>query len=163
MTAPARSIDELVAQIQAHLGLEADTEYEVLEEIRGHLEESVQSALLQGRDPHEALRAAAEDFGIVQTAQALRETHQGWGMREALVLAAVPVLATIVMRWLIFAPGGTAVAWRVLLSWPNLIFVALLVLLVPLWQFAHRRYAMVLWLFFWSLSLSSVVWAKLRW
>jgi hypothetical protein len=35
------TIDDLLNQIQPRLGLEAETEHEVLEEIRGHLEEAV--------------------------------------------------------------------------------------------------------------------------
>jgi hypothetical protein len=157
------TIDDVLEQIQAHLGLEADVEHELLEEIRGHLEEAVLAAKLQGLDQQAALREAAAAFGVDQTAQALRETHLGWGMREALALAGLPVIFTLILRWLIFAPDGTAVAWRVLLSWPNLAVVATLAIVLPIWRFSSRRYALALWAFFWGLSFSAMLWSALRW
>jgi len=36
------TVDDVLARIRVHLDLEAETEYEVLEEIRAHLEEAVE-------------------------------------------------------------------------------------------------------------------------
>ena len=45
------TIDDVLKQIQSKLNLEAETEHEVLEEIRGHLEEAVMAARGRGHCP----------------------------------------------------------------------------------------------------------------
>lgn len=158
-----QSIDDLLGQIQARLGLEAEEEYEVLEEIRGHLEESVLAAKLQGMNHEQALQQAAAAFGIEQSAQALHQTHKTWGIGDALALAAVPVLLTIVLRWLIFSPDGTAAAWQWQQSWSNLWLVTSVLVVVPIWYFSRRLYLVGLWLFFWAISIGMLLWASQRW
>jgi hypothetical protein len=157
------SIDDVLNQIQPRLGLEAETEHEVLEEIRGHLEEAVTEARAHGLDEQQALREAALAFGVEQSSAELRKTHAGWGTLEGVAAAALPVLFAIVLRWLIFAPDGTADAWRERLSPPTLAVIACTAILFPLLRFPRRRYALVLWIFFWGLSLATVVWPTWRW
>jgi hypothetical protein len=157
------TIDDLLEQIQSRLGLEAEIEHEILEEIRGHLEEAVAAAQARGSDQQQALREAAAAFGVEQATAELRATHAGWGTLEGVAAAALPVLFALVLRWLIFAPNGTADAWRELPSWPNLAVIAALALALPLICFSRRRYAIALWIFFWGLSLISVMWPAARW
>jgi hypothetical protein len=157
------TIDDVLNQIQPRLGLEAETEYEVLEEIRGHLEEAVAEARGRGLDEQRALREAAAAFGVEQATAELRKTHAGWGTLEGVAAAALPVIFALVLRWLIFAPDGTADAWRELLSWPTLAVIAAFAIVVPLVRFPRRRYALALWIFFWGLSLIAVMWPTLRW
>jgi hypothetical protein len=157
------TIDDVLNQIQANLSLEAEAEQEILEEIRGHLEEAVAAARQRGCDEEQALREAAAAFGVEQAAAALRATHAGWGALDGVAAAALPVLFALVLRWLIFVPAGTAVGWREALSRPALLVIAAAALLIPLLRFPQRRYAMALWLFFWGLSLATVIWPAVRW
>ena len=157
------TIDDVLNQIQARLGLEAETEHEALEEIRGHLEEAVAAAQARGCDEQQALWDAAVAFGVEQAAAELRATHAGWGALDGVVVAALPVIFTLMLRWLIFAPDGTADAWREWLSWPTLAVIAAVAMLAPLLRFPRRRYALALWVFFWGLSLVTLMWPTLRW
>jgi hypothetical protein len=142
------TIDDVLGQIQSRLGLEAETEHEVLEEIRGHLEEGVASARARGMDEQQALRDVATAFGLQLSTVELRATHAGWGTLEGVAAASLPVSLTLVLRWVIFAPGGTADAWRELLSWPSFGVIAGAAILVPLLCFPRRRCALALWIFF---------------
>ncbi len=157
------TIDDALNQIQAHLGLEAEAECEVLEEIRGHLEEAVAAGQARGLDEQAALAEAAGAFGIEETAAELRAAHAGWGTLEGVAAAALPVLLALVFRWLIFAPDGTANAWHELLSRPSLVVIAAVAMLLPLALFARRRYAIALWIFFWGLSLMTLLLPAWRW
>ena len=73
------------------------------------------------------------------------------------------MLCALVLRWLIFAPDGTAAAWRELPTRPALAAIAAAAILVPLLRFPRRRYALALWTFFWGLSLITAVWPAFRW
>jgi hypothetical protein len=157
------SIDDVLDQLQPRLGLEADDEYEVLEEIRGHLEDAVVNARARGLDEESALRQAASEFGLVQTASELHQTHAGWGTLEGVAAAALPVVLALVLRWLIFAPDGTAAEWQEMLSRPTLVVIAGVAILVPLLRFPRRRLAIALWVLFWGLSLITAVLPTLRW
>jgi len=157
------TVDEALARIRIHLNLEAETEHELLEAIRAHLEDAVEDARERGIDQEEALAQAAARFGLEEAAQELQATHAGWGTLEGVAAAALPVLFALLLRWLIFAPDGTAVAWQELLTRPALWAVAAIALLLPLLRFPRRRYALVTWAVFWVLSLIFVAFPALRW
>ncbi len=157
------TIDDVLNQIQPQLGLEAEEEHQVLEELRGHLEEAVAAGGARGLNEQQALTEAAAALGIEQTTAALRETHAGWGTLEGVAVAALPVLFALILRWMVFAPDGTADQWRELLSQPSLVIIASVAILLPLLRFPRRRYALALWAFFWGLSLITVMWPTLRW
>lgn len=156
-------IDEVLARIRGSLDLEAETEHEVLEEIRAHLQEAVARAQACGLDQQEALALAAARFGVEETARQLRETHAGRGTLEGIAAAALPVLFTLALRWLIFAPDGTCVGWRERLSHPTLWAVAAIALLFPLLRFPRRRYALAGWAVFWGLSVLIAVSQAVYW
>ena len=157
------TIDDVLDRICQGLDLEAETEHEIREEIRCHLEEAVESARAQGMDEQQALVEAAARFGGEEVAEALQDAHAGWGALEGIAAAALPVLFTLVLRWLIFAPDGTAVGWREVLSRPALWAVAAIALLLPLLRFPRRRYALVSWAIFWGLSLIFVIGDAVYW
>ncbi len=157
------TIDDILEQISLRLNLEAEAEYEVLEEIRGHLEEAVAAARSAGQDEATALEEAAARFGVEGAARELQSTHAGRGTLNGIALAALPVILALTLRWLIFAPDGTAAGWQEMLSRPALWVVVTVALLVPLLRFSHRRYVLVLWAIFWGLSLATAVWPTLRW
>jgi hypothetical protein len=129
------TIDDVLDRICQGLDLEAETEHEIREEIRCHLEEAVEVARAGGMDEQQALVEAAARFGGQEVAEALHAAHVGWGTLEGIAAAALPVLFTLVLRWLIFAPDGTAVGWREVLSRPALWAVATIALLLPLLRF----------------------------
>ncbi len=157
------TIAEVLNRIQSRLSLEADEEYEVLEEIRGHLEEAVAAARERGLDEQQALRQAALEFGVEQATDELRKTHAGWGTLEGVAAAALPVIFALALRWVIFAPDGTADSWREMLSRPTLVIIAGCAILLPLLRFPRRRFAIALWIFFWGLSLITVVLPSIKW
>ena len=143
--------------------MEAETEHELLEEIRLHLEEAVAEARKRGMDEQEALVQAAARFGPEEMAQALQNTHVGWGTLEGIAAAALPVLFTLILRWLVFAPDGTAVGWQEILTGPTFGAVAVIALLLPLLKFPRRRYALISWVIFWGLSTLVIIYPTLRW
>lgn len=157
------TVDEILARIRAHLDLEAETEYEVLEEIRTHLEEAVEVARMQGLDEKAALAEAAARFGVEEVGQELQATHAGWGTADGVVAAALPVVCALVLRWLVFAPDGTAVGWQEVLARPAFWVVSLAALVVPLLKFPRWRYALASWAFFWAMTMIFFAWPALRW
>ena len=157
------TLDDILEQVRPRLGLEAEAEHEVLEEIRGHLEEAAAAARARGLDDEQALREAAAAFGVEQSATELRQTHAGWGTLDGVAVAALPVIFTLIVRWLIFAPEGSAGAWRQVLPWPTLAVIAGVIMLVPLLRLPRRRIALALWALFMGLSLITAVWPTLRW
>jgi hypothetical protein len=155
--------EDVLNQIQRRLGLEADVEHEILEEIRGHLEEAVAAGRGRGLTEQQALHEAAAAFGVEEAAAELHAAHVGSGVLDGVATAALPVICTLVLRWLIFAPDGTAAAWRQRLTPESLTVIAGAALLVPVLRFSRRRYALALWTFFWGLSIVTVVWPTVRW
>lgn len=156
------TIDDVLERIRAELNLEAETEYEVLEEIRGHLEEAVADARARGLDDEEALTQAAARFGVEEVGQELQATHEGWGALEGIAAAALPVICALVLRWLIFDPAGTFVGWEEMVSRPVFWAIAALALVLPLWRFPRHRYAVISWAIFWGLSVVTIVGGAVR-
>lgn len=157
-------IDHLLARLRAQMDLDSETEHEVLAEIRDHLEEALAEARAEGLDEVEALAQAAARFGLEEEiGQELQATHVGWGTAEAVIAAGLPVVSALILRWLAFAPDGTALGWPQLLSRPAFWIVALAALLIPLLKFERWRYALVTWIIFWGLTVIFVTWPALRW
>jgi len=157
-------IEDLLRQIQQELDLDRETEQEVLAEIHTHLEESVAEAIAAGMSREEALTQAAVRFGVGQeVGQALQVAHGGWATADAVVAAGLPVLLALVMRWLVFAPDGTAIGWRQILVRPAFWAVALAALLVPLLKLERWRYALVSWGFFWMMTVIFALGSAVRW
>jgi len=157
------TIDDVLAQVRARLDLEADREHELLEEIRGHLQDAVDAAMARGLDPEAALAEAASRFGIVATTGELRRAHAGWGALDGVLAAAVPVVLALLFRWLIFAPDGTATGWREALNRPAFWVIAIISLLAPLARFRQRRAVLAVWALFWGLSLATALGGAVRW
>jgi hypothetical protein len=157
-------IEGLLDRIHTQMDLDVETEQEVLAEIRDHLEEAVAQARAEGLDESEALARAAARFGLEEeVGQALQAAHAGWGTADAVIAAALPVVGALILRWLAFAPDGTALGWPELLSRPAFWIVALAVLLIPLLKFERWRYALVTWVLFWGLTVIFVMLPALRW
>jgi hypothetical protein len=157
-------IDQLVARIAAQMDLDAETEHQVLAEMRDHLEEAIAEARAEGLDEAGALARAAVRFGLEEEiGRELQATHAGWGTADAVVATALPVVCALILRWLAFAPGGTALGWPLLLSRPAFWIVALVALLIPLLKFERWRYALVTWVLFWGLTVLFVSLPALRW
>ena len=157
------SVDDVLDSIRARLDLEAEMEYELLEEVRAHLEDAVAAARARGLDEEAALVEAAARFGVEEVGQELQAAHVGWGTADGVVAAALPVVCALVLRWLVFAPDGTAVGWREVLVRPAFWVIAVAALAVPLLRFPRWRYALVSWAFFWILSMVFFAWPALRW
>jgi hypothetical protein len=157
------NVDDVLDSIRARLDLEAETEYELLEEVRAHLEDAVAAARARGLDEEAALAEAAARFGVEEVGRELQAAHMGWGTADGVVAAALPVVCALVLRWLVFAPDGTAVGWREVLVRPAFWVVAVAALAVPLLRFPRWRYALVSWAFFWILSMIFFAWPALRW
>jgi len=157
-------VEEVLARVRAQMDLDDETEQEVLAEMRAHLEEAVAEAQAQGLDESEALAQAAAHFGLErEVGQEIQAVHAGWRTADAVIAAALPVILALTLRWLAFAPDGTALGWPQLLSRPAFWVVALVALLVPVLKFDRWRYALVAWAIFWGLTVIFVVWPALRW
>jgi hypothetical protein len=157
------NVDDVLDSIRTRLDLEAETEYELLEEVRAHLEDAVAAARARGLDEEAALAEAAARFGVEEVGRELQAAHVGWGTADGIVAAALPVVCALVLRWLVFAPDGTAVGWREVLVRPAFWVIAVAALAVPLLRFPRWRYALVSWAFFWILSMVFFAWPALRW
>ena len=72
-------------------------------------------------------------------------------------------MLALVLRWLVFAPDGTAIGWRQVLVRPAFWAVALAALLVPLLKLERWRYALVSWGFFWFMTVIFALGPALRW
>lgn len=156
-------IDGVLTRIRAHLDLEAEREHDLLEEIRAHLEDAVEAARARGVDEETALMQAAARFGVEEVGQELQAAHVGWGTADGVIAAGLPVLCALILRWLIFAPDGTAVGWQEVLVRPAFWVVAVVALLFPLLRLPRWRYALVSWTIFWGLSVVFFAWPALRW
>jgi hypothetical protein len=159
----ASEIEEVLTRIQSHLHLDREMENEVLEEIRSHLEEAVAEARAQGVDESTALSEAAARFGVEEAGTALQVVHAGWGTSDAVIAAGLPVVCALVLRWLVFAPDGTALGWSQVLARPAFLVVALSALLVPVLKFERWRYALISWGFFWLMTVIFVLGSTARW
>jgi hypothetical protein len=157
-------LEDLLDRIRAQMDLDSETEHEVLVEIRDHLEESLAKARAAGLSEAEALARAAARFGIEEeVGRELQAAHAGWGTADAVIAAGLPVVCALVLRWLAFAPDGTALGWPQLLSRPAFWIVALAALMIPLLRFDRWRYALVTWVIFWGLTILFVTLPALRW
>ncbi len=158
------SIDDLVSLVRAQMELDCETEREVMAEIRSHLEEALEEARVEGLEESEALAQVAAHFGVgEEIGQDLQATHAGWGTADAVVATSLPVVCALVLRWLAFAPDGTALGWPTLLGRPAFWIVALVALVIPVLKFERWRYALASWAVFWGLSVLFVTWPALRW
>jgi len=156
-------IERLLASIGSQLDLDAELEREVIDEIRGHLEDAAADAEVHGVTRQDALAEAAARFGVTDVGLQLHSVHEGQATADGVVAASLPVVCALVLRWLVFSPGGTAVNWRELLIRPAFWVVAGAALLVPMLRFTNRRYALVSWTFFWVLSVIFALGPALRW
>jgi hypothetical protein len=152
------SVEQHLDRIRAQMDLDRETERDVLEEIRSHLEEVVAAAQLQGLDATAALNEAATRFGAEEVGVELQEVHAGWGTADAVIAAGLPVVCTLVLRWLVFAPDGSALGWPQMLTRPALWVIAAAALLLPLLKFGQWRYALATWFFFWAITVIFALW-----
>jgi hypothetical protein len=160
----AGTLEGLLTRLRAQMDLDGETEHEVLAEIRSHLEETVAEARAEGLDEAQALARAAARFGLEEeVGRELQATHAGRGTADAVVAAGLPVVCALILRWLAFAPDGTALGWPQLLSRPAFWAVALAALLIPVLRFERWRYALVAWAIFWGLTVIFVTLPALRW
>ena len=146
------------------MDLDAETERDVLAEIRDHLEEAVAEARAQGLDEARAVAQAAARFGVhEEVGRALQATHAGRGTADAVLAAALPVVCALILRWLAYDPSGTAQGWPRLLGRPAFWIVALAALFVPVLKFERLRYALVTWAVFWGLTIVLVTQPAQQW
>jgi hypothetical protein len=151
------AIDQLLAEVAAELRLSQETKQELLSELRDHLEDAWDGAAANGENAETAARQIASRFGGAEVGRALQGVHGQWESAEAILACLIPVLAALVLRWLLFAPDGALVGWRQALAHPFFWIVTLAVLLVPALQFQRWRYALVNWGIFWIITIIFVL------
>jgi len=157
-------LEGLLSRIRAQMDLDSETEHEVMAEIRSHLEEALAEAKARGLDQAEALADVTRRFGPgEEVGRGLQDAHAGWGTADGVIAAGLPALCALVLRWLVFAPDGTALGWPELLNRPSFWVIALVMLLIPLLKFGRWRYAVAGWVIFWALTVVFVTWPSLRW
>lgn len=153
MHASKLTIDAVLSQIQAELNLSSETEQDLLEEIRTHLEDAVANAKAKGLSSQQAMQEVAARFGVEEVGQQLQEVHQPWESADAILACMLPVVFALILRWLIFAPDGAALGWTEILVRPAFWVVAFVALIVPLLKFNRWPYALVGWGIFWALTV----------
>lgn len=156
------NIEQVLARLRKQLRLSKEAEYEVLAEIRTHLEDAVADAVAKGEDDEVALLKAAEKFGLEEAGAELQEVHQGEDALEAIAATALPILLALILRWLAFAPDGSAIGWPALLARPGFWLVAAIALVVPIIQFRRWRLALLGWAFFWLLTVIFIVFPSIN-
>ena len=147
------TIDSILNQIRHELGVSRETEQELLSEIRTHFEDAIADGRANGLDEQSALQQAAEQFGVSITSQALKQVHMQWESADAVIACILPTAAALVLRWLAFAPDGSAIGWQNLLLRPAFWIVALVCLIIPILRFSQWRYAIVSWGIFWFFTV----------
>lgn len=156
------TLDQLLAKIGAHLKLSKETEHELLSEIRTHLEDAVAEARARGEDEEDALLKTAERFGPDEVGAELQDVHADWESIDAILASALPVLFALVLRWLVFAPGGSPIEWTELLNRPGFWIIAVAALVIPAYRFKRWRFALVGWGVFWLLTVIFVVFPNIN-
>lgn len=151
------TIDQVLANISLHLHLSKETEHEVLAEIRTHLEDAVAKAVVKGEDEQIALLKAAERFGVDEVGLALQEVHESWDPINPLLAVALPIFLALLLRWLAYAPDGSALAWPQLMVGPGFWLVAGAALIIPFLHFRRWSPALIGWGIFWLLSVIFIV------
>ena len=151
------TIEQVLEKISIHLHLSKETEYELLAEIRTHLEEAVERAIIKGEDAEKALLRAAEQFGVDEVGEELQEVHANRESLDAILATALPVLFALILRWLAYAPDGTVLEWSQLLISPGFWIVASIALVIPLLRFRRLRFALAGWGIFWLLTVIFIV------
>lgn len=154
---PQGTINQILATIEAELTLSQETKQELLTELRDHLEDAWDTAVANNEDPQNALRTIARRFGSAEVGKALQQVHAQWESSEAILACLIPVLAALVLRWVLFTPTGAVAGWQSVLVQPAFWIVALALLLVPVLQFQRWRYVLVNWGFFWIVTLIFVL------
>lgn len=156
------TIEQVLVTIGQQLHLSKETEHEVLEEIRTHLEETVANAASLGEDEQAALLKAAERFGINEVSAELQTVHSSRESIDAIAATALPVLFAIILRWLAFAPDGSVLKWTQLLNRPWFFLVAVVAIIIPIYHFHRWRYALVGWGVFWFLTVIFVIFPSIN-
>lgn len=147
------TLEDVLQAIRAELNLSQATEYELIAEIRTHLEDALADAQAQGLDEEVALLKVADKFGVTEVGQALQHVHAPWESAEAIMACFLPVLTTLILRWLAFAPDGTAIGWQNWLLRPAFWVVATVMLIIPLIKFQKWHYAIISWSVFWAITM----------
>jgi hypothetical protein len=156
-------LETVLDRVRQELCLDAETEHDVLEEIRTHLEESSAAARARGVPQDQALAEAATRFCVRDVGSQLQATHAGWGAAEGVIAAGLPVICALALRWLVFTPEGAIGGWHQALVRPAFWAVSLAALLVPLLALPRWRHALAAWGFFWILSLASMLGSAPGW
>jgi hypothetical protein len=150
---PHPTIEQLLITIEAELTVSGETKQELLAELRDHLHDAWETAVANGEDEVTAVKKVTEHFGGAGVGKALQRVHAQWESGEAILACLIPVFAALVLRWLLFAPGGSVAGWQNVLVQPAFWIVALAVLLVPVLYFQRWRYILINWTFFWLITI----------
>jgi hypothetical protein len=158
------TVERALVRIRRQLDLSSETERELLDELRAHLEDTADVARSTGEDEEVAILKAAESLRLEDLGKQLQQVHAPWESADAIIASALPVLLALITRWLIFAPDGSAAAWsltaetaHLLLLRPAFWIVATVALVIPLLHFRRWRYALIGWGIFWTLTVVFVL------
>jgi hypothetical protein len=150
---PYTTINQILTTIEAELTLSQETKQELLTELRDHLEDAWETAVAHNEDSQTALYDIARRFGGAEVGKALQQVHAQWESSEAILACLIPVLAALMLRWLVFTPAGAVADWQSVLAQPAFWIVSLAALFIPVLQFQQWRYVLVNWGFFWIVTL----------
>jgi hypothetical protein len=147
------TMEQILAEVGQQLEVSQETKRELLLELRCHLEDALETAVAKGEDETVAMLKVAQRFGGTEVGKELQAVHLQWESADAILACVLPVAAALLLRWLVFAPDGTAVGWEQVLMQPVFWLVAIAALLIPLLQFHRWHYAVASWAFFWVITM----------
>jgi len=156
-------VEHALQCVQRQLDLDAETQRDVLDELRGHLEEAVESGRRHGLSEDEAVTRALSALEGEDLGTEFQRVHAGEATTEGVMMAGLPVLFALILRWLVFAPEGTVGGWREVLIRPAFWVISVSALLAPWLQFSRRRHAVMSWAVFWVLTVVFAIMPASRW
>ncbi|MCZ7572167.1 MAG: permease prefix domain 1-containing protein [Ardenticatenaceae bacterium] len=146
--------DRYLAELAAALPLDRDQQQAIMTEVADHLAVSAEWWQQAGLSEEEAWERAVEEFGPVdEVARGFVEMRRGWGTGEALATAGLPVLFSLILKWVVFPLLALPRSWEVL-THPALLSTAVLLLLLPLgWKAERWRFGLAVWIIFWFFTI----------
>jgi hypothetical protein len=145
-------VEAYLREVRRRLRVDPAMEKAILAELRSHLEEATIAHQAMGLSRERAEARAIKEFGEAwEVAKQLQGVH-GSSFNQALLAAFLPVVLTIVLKWVAIPLLRLSAAWQVVTS-PAFLSVAALLLLLPTLRWEKWRYGLPAWGFFWAMTI----------
>lgn len=154
----AARVDCYLAELARGLDLTREDNFQVLDEIRASLLDAAEAHMARGKRADASVELAVTEIGSArQLAAGFTHVYDGRDTREALLVAGLPVVCALALRWLAFEAGGSSINWSPLLRPGPFLAAAGLLLVLPAVPFGRVKLAMAAWTALWGISVAFVV------